>query len=191
VRPLLLVETPAAENAGGNDGAVRQVSPEDGEWVQPGWSPDGKMLAAAWGPSGHTRIRLFPMNGGAAVDLAPEYTAAEWPAWSPDGKTIAFASPVRVSHQVYAVDVGTGRVRLVSDGVHTSSHHSWKPDGALAFNCNCGLGTQVMLREPGGAIRALTNALLRNIFPSFSKDGSRLVFVSERDGNSEIYDIYN
>jgi Tol biopolymer transport system component len=47
------------------------------------------------------------------------------------------------------------------------------------------------LREPRGAIRAVTSTLPRNIFPSFSKDGSRLVFVSERDGNSEIYDIYD
>jgi Tol biopolymer transport system component len=48
-----------------------------------------------------------------------------------------------------------------------------------------------MLREPDGEIRPLTHTLNQNIFPSFSLDGRRLVFVSDRDGNDEIYQIYN
>jgi WD40-like Beta Propeller Repeat len=65
----------------------------------------------------------------------------------------------------------------------------------LAFNCNCGAGTQIMLLTSplagAGTLRPLINALPRNIFPSFSKDGSRIVFATNRDGNYEIYEIYN
>lgn len=48
-----------------------------------------------------------------------------------------------------------------------------------------------MLREPDGAVRALTNMLPGNFFPSFSRDGMRIVFASSRDGNDELYQIYN
>jgi Tol biopolymer transport system component len=43
----------------------------------------------------------------------------------------------------------------------------------------------------GGIPRPLTSTLPRNIFPSFSRDGSRIVFATNRDGNYEIYEIYN
>jgi hypothetical protein len=36
----------------------------------------------------------------------------------------------------------------------------------------------------------LTNSLPHSFFPS-SKDGSRIVFAPDRDGNFELYQIYN
>jgi TolB protein len=174
------------------DGALRQVSPEDGEWAQPAWSPDGKMLAAARGPAGNTRIRILQLAGGPAVDIAPGYIGAEWPAWSPDGKTIAFDTPVAgANHRIFLVPAQGGEVRPLTDGSHASGHPAWRPDGAVAFNCNCGSGAQIMVLEPNGVLRALTNTLPRNIWPNFSKDGTRIIFASNRDGNFEVYEIYN
>ncbi|HKE22377.1 MAG TPA: winged helix-turn-helix domain-containing protein [Bryobacteraceae bacterium] len=174
------------------DGALRQVSQEDGEWAQPAWSPDGKMLAAAWGPAGNTHIRILQLGGGPAVDIAPSYIGAEWPAWSPDGKTIAFDTPVAgANHRIFLVPAQGGEVRPLTDGSRASGHPAWRPDGAVAFNCNCGSGAQIMVLEPSGALRALTNTLPRNIWPSFSKDGTRIIFASNRDGNFEVYEIYN
>jgi len=125
------------------------------------------------------------------VDLAPEFVGAEFPAWSPDGKTIAFAGSYMGNLRIYAVPAEGGAVRPITDGTHLSTHAVWRRDGALAFNCNCGYGMQIMLLEPGGEARALTNSLPHNLYPSFSKDGRRIVFSSDRDGNNELYQIYN
>jgi hypothetical protein len=89
------------------------------------------------------------------------------------------------------VPAAGGPVRPVTDGSHHSSHAVWRRDGAMAFNCNCGFGTQIMLLEPGGLPIPLTHTLQHNFYPSFSKDGSRIVFASDRDGNLELYQIYH
>ncbi|HLJ45314.1 MAG TPA: winged helix-turn-helix domain-containing protein [Bryobacteraceae bacterium] len=173
------------------DGVVRQVSPGSEDWTQPAWSPDGNTLAAVSGPLGQGRLKLLPLHGGQPTDLAPEITNVGWPAWSSDGTTIAFDSPMNGPHRIYTVSRDGGAARALTDGTHISGHAAWRPDGALAFNCACGTGTQIMLLEPGGTMRPLTAATPRNFFPSFSKDGTRVVFVSDRDGNYELYEIYN
>jgi Tol biopolymer transport system component len=48
-----------------------------------------------------------------------------------------------------------------------------------------------MLLEPGAQPRPLTNTMHLNARPTFSRDGRRLAFVSDRDGKLEIYQIYN
>ncbi len=82
-------------------------------------------------------------------------------------------------------------MRPITDGTHTSSHAVWRRDGALAFKCYCGYGMQIMLLEPGIRLRPLTGTLQLNWFPAFPADGSRIVFASDRDGNQELYQIYN
>jgi TolB protein len=173
------------------DGAVKRISPEAESWREPTWSPDGKTIAAQVRSAGQTRIALLPLDGGAPVELAPDHTAAEFPAWSPDGKAIAFASMHGANKAIFTVAPSGGAATAITDGVHQSTHPAWRHDGALAFDCICGYGTQVMLLEPGQQPRALTSTMPLNVQPSFSGDGSRIVFTSLRDGNWELYQIYN
>jgi Tol biopolymer transport system component len=76
-----------------------------------------------------------------------------------------------------------GTIRSLTLG----SHPAWRPDGDIAFE----RGTQIYgIRLDGTNARPLTSTRW-NIHPSFSMDGFRLFFASNRDGNFQIYEIYN
>lgn len=155
-----------------------------GEASEPSWSPDSADLVAV----SKTRLLVVHLSDGSARELSPSGGSAEWPAWSPDGASIAFSARSRV----FLVSPRGGPVRPLTDGSHAASHPTWRPDGSIAFECDCGWGTQIVTMRPDGSdLRFLTNSLPRNVSPSFSKDGFRLFFATNRDGNFELYEIYN
>lgn len=74
----------------------RQLTRDDWDVSQPGWSPDGTRISftADQEPESdlypRTRIWSVPAGGGAATELAALAGDAEHGAWSPDGSQIAF-----------------------------------------------------------------------------------------------------
>lgn len=155
-----------------------------GEATEPAWSPDSADLVAA----SKTKLLAIHLSDGSTREIVPGEWAAEWPAWSPDGASIAFSARSRV----FLVSSHGGPVRSLTDGTHAASHPTWRSDGSIAFECECGSGTQIVTMRPDGSgIRFLTNSPSRNTSPSFSKDGFRLFFSTNRDGNFQLYEIYN
>jgi Tol biopolymer transport system component len=160
-------------NANGSD--TRQITTADGEAFAPAWSPDSAELVVSGGP-----LRVVHLSDGSARAVVPQDARAEWPAWSPDGAWIAFSS----AGHVFVVSSQGGTIRSLTEG----SHPAWRPDGDIAFE----RGSQIYgIRLDGTNARALTSNSSRNISPSFSMDGFRLFFASNRDGNFQIYEIYN
>ena len=76
----------------------------------------------------------------------------------------------------------------VSDGRYGDSFPAWPPNSQmLAFTSNRAIGVEVYLMAANGSgLRRITNALGINTQPSWSRDG-KLAFVSNRDGNFELY----
>jgi len=125
-------------------------------------------------------LRVVHLSDGSTREVVPHDSRAEWPAWSPDGAWIAFTS----AGHVFVVSSQGGTIRSLTEG----SHPAWRPDGDIAFE----RGSQIYgIRLDGTNARAFTNTGSRNISPSFSKDGFRLFFSTNRDGNFQIYEIYN
>jgi TolB protein len=62
------------------------------------------------------------------------------------------------------------------------------PDGAWrAESAAPGGDEEIVLRGPEGAVRRVTREPGRDAEPAWSPDGSRLAFISERDGDPEVY----
>jgi Tol biopolymer transport system component len=160
-------------NADGSD--TRQVASGDGEASMAAWSPDSADLVVRAGP-----LLVVHLNDRSTREIVARELGAEWPAWSPDGRWIAFSS----AGHVFIVPSGGGTIRSLTDG----SHPAWRLDGDIAFE----RGNRIYgIRLDGTNVRALTGSRSRNICPSFSMDGFRLFFASDRDGNFQIYEIYN
>ena len=149
---------------------------------------DGPVLVAD--RTGRNQRRLTPPAGG-------PHRPANAPAWSPDGARIAFSG----ARDVYAVTVATRRLtRLTRSAEPWRGNYTpaYSPDGrtiALSRATSEFNSDIFLMNADGSNLRRLTRTdgthddLGEETMPAWTPDGRRLVYVSNRDGNWELYAI--
>jgi TolB protein len=129
-------------------------------------------------------------------DLPNEYIVK--PSWSPTGEWIAFLNESGMFGDLYLIHPdGTGLVRLTDTGdLSRDGNLVWSPDGKqLAYSANPDGNIEIFVLDVEAALQGIaasqqistTDIPVRNLVTSWSPDGSRLAFSSDRDGNTEIY----
>ena len=160
---------------------------------QPTWSPDGRRIA-------YTRLGEIYVADADGKNERRLTTAAQplsSPAWSPDGRTIAFAG----IRDVYTVPSAGGRMKNLTRSPKPwllRSTPAYSPDGrtiAIGASTDAYNSDVFLIRADGSAMRRLTRTQgthgrhAEEQWPEFSPDGKRIAFVSNRDGNLELYVI--
>jgi Tol biopolymer transport system component len=157
-----------------------------------GWSPDGAHIAYTVARAREYDLYLMGADGSGQRMLV-EGVYFDTGRWSPDGTAIAYVQVADDSCRVRAVapdGTDLGQLAAVAPGVVYDL--DWSPDGRrIAFTWYRGeLGQDVCaVLASGGDLTVLTSgsAGVRDNEPRWSPDGRKILFVSNRDGNQEIY----
>ncbi len=128
--------------------------------IEPSWSPDGAKIAFASDQTGNWEIFIMNDDGSSLTQLTTQTASIDVaPAISPDGAKIAFVSDRDGDRALWEMGIAGGSQTKLVD--------SSGEDGALGpdpFGLGFGLST-----------------------PSWSPDGTKLAFSSDRSGNVDIY----
>jgi Tol biopolymer transport system component len=175
-------------------GAPVDITPQSGFARVPRYSPDGRRLLFRSGRG----LEVIPALGGAPRLLVPA-RVSDWveAAWSPDGRSILYVADDSIFTRPLESGAAHGLARL-------AEAHScvWSPDGRW-IACVSGNRTFV-LREAFGNIAAssvwvipaaggspiqLTDNQSFNTSPAWLPGDRTLVYVSNRDGGRDLYQI--
>ncbi|MFC6986838.1 hypothetical protein [Streptomyces cirratus] len=146
----------------------------------PAWSPDGKRIAYAKPVGKQREIYVADIDGTPATRLTHIAADDLHPTWSPDGKSLAFNRADTGGHsRIMRIRLSS----LVQTAVTGPDSHDWTPDWShsdrIAFSRldSSGFAHLYLVRPDGTGVHRITTGRLNDKYPSWSPDGSRLVFT--------------
>jgi len=191
---LKCVDTPDLCGTG-----LTQFSRDTTDNRRPSVSPNGKLLLfdarPAVGPA--RNVYVVNVDGTGQKQLTnsgfTDYSAS----WSPDGSRILFVSTRNNNPQLYVMKAdGSLQLRVTRDRYDDLSP-AWSPDGKkILFHSSRNGNPDIYTLDAAclsnldtcnAAQISLTTDKGNDYNAVWSPDGSKIVFVSERDGNPEIY----
>ena len=196
------------------DNQRRLTNNRDSDYA-PSWSSDGKRIAFMSNRDGHvnvihgwptSEIYVMDADGGNLQNLTNNPNDDTSPSWSPDGKRIAFSSwdgkviNFVLDFEIYVMDADGGNLQNLTNNPNDDRSPSWSPDGerivfsskrAGHFKSKFGITSEIyMMDADGGNQQRLTENQKNDWNPSWSPDGERIAFASDRKGDFENFEIY-
>lgn len=142
----------------------------------PSWSPDGKKIAFISDRDGNEEIYTMNADGSGQVNLSNNKYSDDSPAWSPDGTKIAFVS---TRDHVAGVEVEPPKMDEMALGPEYLEK---------AMQSRRTYDIFVMDADGSNPIN-LTHYSNNDFKPTWAPDGSRIAFISIRDGRRDVFSV--
>jgi Tol biopolymer transport system component len=127
--------------------------------------------------------------------VSPTSPLGGGPTWSPNSNAIALTSTRDGNPEIYTVTPAGGSLTRLTDNPAADLQPAWSTTGDIDFVSSRDGNPEIYARTlgsggKGGAlvqfVRLTANSAV-DTEPSPLSDGSKIAFVSNRDGNAEIY----
>lgn len=123
------------------------------------------------------------------------------PTWSPDGRYIAFSGMEGGFSNLFIYDLKESKLRKMTDDPYAALQPAWSPDGKTIAFVTDRFSTDISLLEIGRLELALIDPKsaevtplpdfkgAKNINPQWTPDSKGIVFISDRNGISDVYKL--
>lgn len=144
------------------------------------------------GPKGARVKRLAIMDSDGANHrfITNGQAIALTPRFSPDYGSILYVSYLGERVRIFVYDITTAKQRLVSESTNPTFAPRWSPDGRwILFSMAIAGNTDIYKVAANGqsAPVRLTQSPGIDVGGSFSPDGTKIVFESDRSGTQQLY----
>ena len=146
---------------------------------------------------GNQEIYVMNADGSNQTRLTNNPGNDSDPSWSPDHTMIAFESDRDGNSNIYVMNADGSNQNRLTNNPADDSNPRWSPDGTkIAFNTNRDSTAQdnfqnqeiyVMNAADGSNQTRLTYNDVQDTGSSWSPDGTKIAFASNKDGNPKIY----
>lgn len=156
--------------------------------IEARYSPDGHRIAFRRGFAPYSDLFVMDASGGAVHQVTHLATRIRGYAWTRDGRALVFASSHAGPSELFAVDVASGALQAL--GVSPAEF----PDTARATDTvvyeiprTRSALSVVAYADTAATPRALANSTGSDSAPRLSPGGDRVVFVSDRSGQYQLW----
>ncbi|MDE2445725.1 MAG: Tol-Pal system protein TolB [Alphaproteobacteria bacterium] len=137
------------------------------------------------------RLAIMDQDGFGARTLTNGKDILLTPRFSPNSQEITYASIGAEAARVYLFNLDTGQKEIVGDFPNMSFAPRFSPDGQqviMSLQSEDGIYSNIFAMDlRSKRMRQITNVPAINTAPSYSPDGARITFESDRGGTQQVY----
>ncbi len=174
-------------NADGSD--LRNLSRNQFNELDPVISPNGQLIAFITKATGTYQLHVMNIDGTGRRQLTNLGPFNGRPDWSPDSSKLVFISPRSGAYEIYRINVDGTNERVLTTFETEVGAPAWSKHGyyILFHGHEKGVDYLFQMTPTGKEVKKIECNGDPNFLARWNGSSNKIVFVSDRDGNHELY----